>query len=412
MRPKFNRNAKLFLLSTLLYGFSFSVWDLFFNLYVLSLGFTNDMLGLIRSATPLAALVLGLPLGLLSDRIGRRTSMLVGLVVGFAGMLLEIHLLNPILIFLAGLLQGAGFMLYQVSQSPFMMASSKKENQALIFSLNFGILTIASTVGNLVAGQVPGSLENWLGLAQGSAASYRWVITAGIFLATTSLIPVFLIREDPIKPVMSANHVPIRIIFKDIASRPIIRQLALINLIIGFGAAILIPYLNVFLRGKFNIADDLLGIIFAISSLLVFLASLLTPALVRITRSRIIPIVATQSASIFFLFTLGFSPILSVAAISLLLRNVLMQMSSPLLENYAMLVSPPEDQGVIASVRGVGWQLGQTLGVFISGLVQTRFGFPPLFIATGVLYTLATVLTWFWFRPLEKETPYAGSAAP
>ncbi|MFU8827652.1 MAG: MFS transporter, partial [Brevefilum sp.] len=77
MRTSLNRNTKLFLLSTLLYGFSFSVWELFFNLYILSLGLNNDILGLIRSATPLAALVLGLPLGLFSDRIGRRTSMLI-----------------------------------------------------------------------------------------------------------------------------------------------------------------------------------------------------------------------------------------------------------------------------------------------------------------------------------------------
>jgi MFS family permease len=172
------------------------VWELFFNLYILSLGINNDMLGLIRSATPLAALVLGCPLGLFSDRFGRRRSMLIGLVIGFMGMFFQIRVPNPILIFAFGLVQGAGFMLYRVSQPPFIMAVSKKENQAIIFSLNFGLLTIAATIGNLVAGQVPDWLYRWLGIIQGSAASYQWVITAGILLAATSLIPVFLIREE------------------------------------------------------------------------------------------------------------------------------------------------------------------------------------------------------------------------
>jgi MFS family permease len=407
MRITLNRNTKLFLLSTLLYGFSFSVWELFFNLYILSLGINNDMLGLIRSATPLAALVLGLPLGLFSDRFGRRRSMLIGLVIGFLGMFFQIRIPIPILIFAFGLVQGAGFMLYRVSQSPFIMAVSKKENQAIIFSLNFGLLTIAATIGNLVAGQVPDWLNRWLGITQGSAASYQWVITAGILLAATSLIPVFLIQEEKSAQDHDQARIPLKTIIRKLTARPIVRQLAIINLIMGFGAAILIPYLNVFLRGKFNIADDLLGLIFSFSSLLVFLGSMASPWLVRLTKSRIIPTVATRGVSVLFLFALGFSPVLWVAVISLWFRTVLMQMSSPLLDNFAMLVSRPEEQGAIASIPSIGWQMGQAVGIFLSGLVQTRFGFSPIFITTGLLYIISITLTWVYFRPSERELSFA-----
>ncbi len=403
MLKHLSQNARRFLLSTLLFGFYFSVWELFFNLYILSLGFSKDTLGLIRAATPLAALVLGLPLGLLSDRIGRRKSMLIGLVVGFIGMLLEIRLLNPYLIFLFGLVQGAGIMLYRVAQPPFIMAATKQENQAMVFSLNFGLLTMAGMIGNLVAGQVPGLLEKGFGLARGSAESYQWVITGGILIAATSLIPILLLREPKQAQVDKVKRIPLKDMLIKISQRPFVRQLMLINLTIGFGAAILIPYLNVFLREKFAINDNLLGLIFSLSSLLVFLGSIATPWLVKWTRSRIIPTVVTQGTSVVFLFTLGFSPLLWLASISLLLRTVLMQMSSPLLENFAMQVSPPEEQGAISAVRGVGWQMGQAVGIFISGLVQTRFGFAPLFITTGVLYSLAVTLTWIYFRPAERR---------
>ena len=406
MRTKLDRNIKLFLLSTLLYGFAFSVWELFFNLYILSMGINNDMLGLIRSATPLAALILGLPLGLLSDRIGRRSSMLIGLSIGFLGMVFQIQLPNPILIFVFGLVQGAGFMLYRVSQPPFIMSASKKEQQAIVFSLNFGLFTIATTIGNLVAGQVPDLLDSWLGITQGTAASYQWVITAGIVLALTSLIPVLLIQEERMIQNGKRARIPFKTIIRKLTANPIVRHLALISLIMGFGAALLIPYLNVFLRGKFNISDDLLGIIFSLSSLLVFLGSMVSPWLVRLTKSRIIPTVATQGTSLIFLFSLGFSPLLWVAVLSLLLRTVLMQMSSPLLDNYAMLVSQPEEQGAIASVPGIGWQSGQAVGILISGFVQTRFGFSPLFIITGLLYILSISLTWIFFRPGEKESTH------
>jgi len=92
------------------------------------------------------------------------------------------------------------------------------------------------------------------------------------------------------------------------------------------------------------------------------------------------------------------------------MRNVLMQMSSPLLENYAMMISAPEEQGAITSVRGMGWQTGQAIGIFVSGLVQTRFGFSPLFITTGLLYAAATFLTWIFFRAEEKEMQQVSAA--
>jgi predicted MFS family arabinose efflux permease len=82
-----------------------------------------------------------------------------------------------------------------------------------------------------------------------------------------------------------------------------------------------------------------------------------------------------------------------------------MQMSAPLIENFSMLISPPEEQGAITSMRGIGWQTGQAAGVFISGIIQTRFGFSPLFITTGVLYTFAIFLTWIFFRPKEIGLP-------
>lgn len=403
MRHPIDRNIKLLLIATLLYGFSFSIWELFFNLYILSLNINSDMLGVIRSATPLAALVLGLPLGLLADRISRRTSLLIGLGVLFIGMFFEVHILNPILIFIFGLVQGAGYMLYLVTQPAFIMTHSKQENSMLIFSLNYGLLTLASTIGNLIAGGLPAIIENKLGIPLNSAQSYQWVITAGIILAATSLIPISFIKEK--EPVNNSGkaRVPIKQAVSELLTRPLVRRLATTNGLIGLGAGLLVPYLNVFLRGKFAISDNTLGLIFSVASLVVFLAFLISPWLARVANSRIIPLVSVQSLGVFFLITLGFSPVLWIATASLLIRSALMQMTNPLLDSYTMLISKPDERGSVASVRNIGWQLGQTIGIFASGFVQARFGFPPLFIVTAVLYTIATALSWFWFRPLEKE---------
>jgi MFS family permease len=374
------------------------------------LDFSSATLGLIRSATPLSALILGLPMGMLSDRIGRRKSMIIGLSIGFIGMFFQVHLLNPILIFSFGLVQGAGFMLFQVSQLPFIMDITKKENQAFLFSLNFGLLSLAAMIGNLVAGQVPQLLTKISGITPGTPQSYRWVITAGIFLATTSLIPILLIPKPKLTQNQVVQRPPVRVIVRRLVSNPVVRQLAIINLITGFGAALLIPYFNVFLKGKFDISDNLLGLTFSMASLVVFIGSLSTSWLVKRTHSRIIPTVVTQGISILFLLILGFTPFLWLAVISFIFRAVFMQMPAPLVDNFAMLISKPEEQGSISSIRGIGWQMGQAIGIFVSGFVQSRYGFNPLFITTSLLYIVAVILTWFYFRPKEKEIYHAGRA--
>src|SRR5512143_1542060 len=78
---RLNKPARLFLLALFFDGLFFSGWNLFFNLYIVDAGYSRDFLGLINAAPSLSALVLGIPMGLLSDRIGRKRAMILGFVL-------------------------------------------------------------------------------------------------------------------------------------------------------------------------------------------------------------------------------------------------------------------------------------------------------------------------------------------
>ncbi|MFH1446431.1 MAG: MFS transporter, partial [Chloroflexota bacterium] len=307
-------------------------------------------------------------------------------------------------IFLMGILQGSGFMLYRVAQSPYIMAVSDEQNRTMLFSINFSLMIFGSMLGNLVAGQLPGMAGQFLNIPANSAAAYQLVIISGIALGATSLIPIFFLKKSKLqkKDFAQSTLSPILSI-KQLFSQKIIFQLFLINIMVGLGAALLIPYLNVFFRQRYSMSDQLLGILYSLSSLLVIVGSISAPYIARLLKSKIVTTVLTQGLSLIFLLVLGFTSVLWVAEISFLLRTVLMQLSAPLLENFAMEVSPPGKQSTISSIRGIGWQIGQAAGLFISGLVQTRYGFTPLFITTAILYFIAVLLTWFNFRSKEKE---------
>src|SRR5690606_39177535 len=71
----FSRNARLFLLSTVITGFGYSIYMLIFNLFVDSQGYSRQFLGELQSMPNLIALLSALPAGVLVDQIGRKRAM-------------------------------------------------------------------------------------------------------------------------------------------------------------------------------------------------------------------------------------------------------------------------------------------------------------------------------------------------
>ena len=94
----FDRSARLFLAATILNGIVFSAWSLFFNFFILERGFERDYLGLVNAMPSIAGLLLGIPIGALSDRLGYKRAMLLGVVLAVVCMGLEVTVLDPNLI--------------------------------------------------------------------------------------------------------------------------------------------------------------------------------------------------------------------------------------------------------------------------------------------------------------------------
>ena len=84
----FHPNARLYLLSAILNGAALGVYRLLFNFYVLSLGMDESILGTLITIGSLTALIGALPLGYLADIIGRRSHILLCLVIVTVGLVM------------------------------------------------------------------------------------------------------------------------------------------------------------------------------------------------------------------------------------------------------------------------------------------------------------------------------------
>jgi len=299
------------------------------------------------------------------------------------------------------MIYGAGNTLYMISHAPFMM-STNRENRALLFSLNYGLQTLSGAAGSFIAGRLPAVIAPALGVAIGSTAVYRAILLMAVFVGAASLVPIFLIKELP----KTAEEKPKSNSFTqlvDMFKRPLIWKLATPNLIIGFGAAILIPYMNLFFAYNHHLPEKDIGALFSLSSLIMGIGAVVGPALEKKLGGKIKTIVATQSSSIIFLVLMGFSPLSWLAQIAFLARGVLMNIATPFYSAFAMEQIPPESQGAVNSMLNISWTLGWAVGPMISGIVQQRAGFTPLFIATTIIYSGAIVMTWFFFHNAELK---------
>jgi MFS family permease len=405
----FNRDARLFLWTTVINGIILSSWQLFFNIYMLENGFTRDFLGIVNSLPSLTALLLGIPIGRLSDRMGRKQAIILGILCSSLTFLGQVIFKEPIVIILMAALTGISNMFVIVSISPLMMKLSAADNRTLLFSINYGLQTIAGAVGSIFAGQLPAFFGSLLDVDATSAVAYRAVLIVTLLLGTTALIPLWRMKEPQTLQTRPASGPRETGLFAGLTRLTV--KLATPNFLIGMGAAILIPYMNVFFKDRFNISDSLLGLLFSLSFLFISIGTFIGPRLAQRLGGKIRTVAFTQLGSVVFMLMIGFVPSLWVAGFGFLMRSALMNMSAPLYSAFCMEQTPEHQQGMASSVLNVAWLIGWAVGPYISGVVQERYGFSPLFITTTLLYLIAVGVMWNMFRDAENVPSQIDPAA-
>lgn len=386
---RLGHNAKLFLAMTAVSALGGSIFRLFLNLFVLARGNDETFLGLFMSLVSLAALGLGLPMGVLADRLGRKRSLLLGSVLSALGMLIVV--VSPIdwPLMAGAVAWGGGNAVYMATGPAFMAENARAEERATLFSTRQGVMMLVGFAGGVIGGPLPGLFGSALGRPPESEAAYRATLFVSAAIMILSVIPLAMLREERSQPDIGTPD-GLEFSLRSLLRKDVLRLL-LPQLIISLGAGLLIPYLNIFFKQRFVISDSLLGLAFGVSQLGMGLATMFAPIFAD-RWGKVRTIVVSELASLPFLLTLGFVPVLPVAIGAFWLRATLMNMGGPLYTAFAMEQAKEEERGKLGALLGLVWSVGRGVGPGISGVVQQRFGFTPLFLTTGATYLVAAVL--------------------
>ncbi|HEU4919797.1 MAG TPA: MFS transporter [Candidatus Limnocylindrales bacterium] len=425
---QFHRDARLFLVTTLVGGAALSLYWIDFNLYLASLGFSTATIGLVATVASTAGAITAFPASAASDRFGRRAVIAGGAVVGIASLigLIASESIGFILVFAA--LWAIGQQAFQVVQAPFLTEHSDPSHRNELFAIQFAIMNVTNIVAAALGGIGATAVAAALGLDPAGPGTYRVILVLMTLLLLAALATVGLLSDDRPRAVFARRlrSVGEPAAFPADPRRPRARfgivvrdrarfvRLVLPGFLIAMGAGQVIPFLNIFIQRKFGLDLASLNAVFALTSLGTIAAILAQPRLAR-RFGQITSVVIVQAASLPFLVVLGFSPVLWTVIVAMAVRNSLMNAGNPIFSAFAMEQVSPTERATLSAAMSVLWQVGWVVGGTWYAVLQATLGFEGgytvNFVTIITLYSIATSLYWIWFRRVDRRTLAARTAA-
>ncbi len=374
----FERDARVFLFGTVFSSGAMGLFWINFNLYLAALGVDAPTIGLISTAGAISSAITALPASILSDRLGRRLAMVGGSLlssVALAGLLVSQSLAA---IFLLAIIYNIGQQMRLVVASPYMTEHSHQRQRNELFALQFAITNGAQVVAALAGGALAAAIAASGGHGAGSPEAYRVLLLLMLGLMLASAVLAWWLSDDRRSvgragvPVPSAEPGMARLAVAGGRARldrlgvhigdPVaFARLVVPGFIISLGAGQVLPFLNLYIVGRFNLQLSETNVIFAVTAFGTMVAILIQPLLAR-RYGRIGSVVIVQAVSIPFLVALGFAPFIWLVIIAMLVRNALMNASNPIFNAFAMDHVRPAERATIAATMTLLWSFGWAIG--------------------------------------------------
>ena len=434
---RFSRNARLYILHIAGMDLVHGTWEVLFNLYLLAL-FTNQpviLLGRELHAIEFIALRLAsraafsgfsaIPAGVVSDRIGRKASFLIGDGGGALVFLVNISVTNPWILLLTPLPQSFFGNLHHVTESAFMAENSTQQERVHLFSVGSAMSTAVMMVGSLIAAAHP----TFLAWFADQLVAYRVASLIGIVVWFLSLIPALLLQEQRHAAASPARvrqprgrRTVTRRLFPNIRHPVTVTKLVLVGALMSVGLDASLPYLNIFFHEHLHAGETEIGMTFAAAAGFLAVGALLAPFVSerwgKVRGATLLRLVASP-----FLLLLAFAPevsaatigggsLLLVAAGAVILRMVLMRMAGPLAEAFAMEVLDRRERATMIGIETPAGSLLRAGATALGGFWIAAGQYQAPFILTAGCFVVASVLFWVFFRDAEPVPLPAATAPP
>lgn len=397
----FSRNIRLYLLGSFFIGVNFQIFQLLLNLYLKDSGFPEGDIGLVGSSRAIGMTMIAIPAAMLLTRIRLKFILLCSIILFAVFSVGIVSVAGLELIMGFAVLSGMAFSFYRVAGGPFFMRNSGPRERTHVFSFSFGMMILAGMVGSLGAGH----LATWIGGYTGDMLlGYRYTLYIGIAISMLSLIPFLMIRTSP----RSSKEQKLFLSWEQLRTRGgFYFKIGLINFLVGMGAGLVIPFLNLYFSDRFGQSADTIGLFYFLVQCAMLVGSLSGPLLAK-RFGLVRTIVITQLASIPFLLILSYSFVLPLAVFAFAIRGGLMNLGWPITVNLGMELSDEKEQGLVNALIMVAWTSSWMVSSAVGGRFIEQYGYTFTMNITVVIYLVSSIVFYAFFRKVESRDEEAG----
>ncbi len=353
-------------------GFGYLI--IFITGYLKEINVAPDIIGLILGAEGAAMVLSAIPLGIYSDRRGRKKLLIVASIILPPSIFVFAFTLDTLWLVLASIVAGVGEGAFLSTWNAIIADQTTRDQRNAAFSLSFVLNNVSSGIGLALPVTFP-ALEGWLGVDSHTIHIDALLLTNALGL----LAPVafYILLRGYRVTVRPRETRPMRADWK-----PLLKFSSL-NGLIGLGAGFFVPLVALWLLLKFGVQDTWSGPVLAVSNLTIGLAGVVSAPLARRFGS-VRAIVLVEAFSTIFLFTLAFMTNAILAVGIYVVRAALMNMSSPISDSFLMGIVSPDQRGLASAVNSIIWRLPNSITTVVGGILMQMGLFDvPILLATG-----------------------------
>jgi MFS family permease len=393
--------VKLLILSQSLNNFTIGFFFIYLTAYLLETGALNALqAGVVLGVETVVVIIAGIPMGILSDRTGRRKFLIFGNAIVPPAVLMMGLSQDFGWLLAAGILLGVAEASALGSWNAIIADQTDLGNRDTAFSLSFIVGNVCFSGGFALPLVLPG-IQSMLGV--GSQALHSDIL---LILGMLSIsVPFFLwlllkdYSEPPRKEEKGENPGELKMLLK----------FSGMNGIIGLGAGLIIPLLASWMLYKFSVQDTYSGPFIAFTNVTIALAAVASPRLSK-RYGLFNSILMTAGSSTLFMLSLAFIPNVFLAGAMYMIRASLMNMASPLIDSYLMGIVHPGRRGLGSAIAAIVWRLPNSVTTFIGGYILyeglttgNHFLYDLPWILASVLYALGIGLLFLNFRHVKPK---------
>jgi len=277
---RFTPSARRVIVSQAISRLGFGIYQAIFNLYLLSLGYSTVFVSGLLSLGLYTMAIGALIAGPYTSRVGEKTALVLSGVIMSIGAGMLIAFPFPIILTLMIVVFYFGNSLTITSFGPLVARSSTPYERTHLFGASQASRISTGFIGSLVGGFLPGIFAILLFVPLDSPVTFQLTLIIWVLTSILGIAPLLSLRETTIQEEPSNDsEEPVSSSPEPKGHLSIVARFVICSILIGLGAGLIVPLINVFFWEFYNLPTYMVGTIIGSGQATMATGVLLSPIL-------------------------------------------------------------------------------------------------------------------------------------